>query len=525
VQICFYEQYRLTTNYVHKAILTLKLRSCEVMTSINEFLSNTSAHGFRYLTTGNGLFIRLIWTLALATAFTICFMIIKQNYADNAKYPVATTVEYESVSNFDFPTVTLAQEIHSFDKLNLFENVLNYFTFDCSPAGFENDDVNEARFCSMKSEDVKLFFQDVIYDALFFTFNQSVEKLAGSPEVLDRHASGIICSAGTAHLGTIKNLLVKLLDSGLEEEALRNTLAEVLANLFGMPIWQGVRTIEGKLLQLLSGDQDDITEQECITKIGSLSKGTHAILMSFLKSFENPSKVMGLGSLLRSLPNVENYPSVESVIVNMDEIIMQKMGLENHTSYSDYINCWLQKNCYRGRYNFMRGQTSHSALFNLMSLYLRPTTSGEMDQFHYELAKELAQDLGFQENALLSINVKFQRPLIWHCALNEKMVDPCFQFKHAYSNFGMSTSFIHVNRRGSIAKSTSFIETLPSSHVGHNLEVKSNTEVLIFIDERSDKRFVKMVKTIAFTICLLADFMSSYMISMRWQILERNHRH
>ena len=75
--------------------------------SINEFLNETSVHGFKYLTYKNKFREKLFWTTCIVIGITGATGFVYQMIIDSYENPVLTTIDSKAVSEYPFPAITI----------------------------------------------------------------------------------------------------------------------------------------------------------------------------------------------------------------------------------------------------------------------------------------------------------------------------------------------------------------------------------------------------------------------------------
>ena len=76
---------------------------------LTSYLSETTVHGFRYVTEGRTIFERLIWVLFIALGFGYSIIIISEAFESWKNHPVETTISEVSVpvQELPFPAITV----------------------------------------------------------------------------------------------------------------------------------------------------------------------------------------------------------------------------------------------------------------------------------------------------------------------------------------------------------------------------------------------------------------------------------
>ena len=88
----------------------------EGMEGIKEFLESSSIHGLAYIPTNRRL-LRLFWVSVVIFGFTAAGILIQESFSSWSTSPVSTTIETLSISELDFPNVTVCPPMNSFTSL------------------------------------------------------------------------------------------------------------------------------------------------------------------------------------------------------------------------------------------------------------------------------------------------------------------------------------------------------------------------------------------------------------------------
>ena len=83
---------------------------------IKEFLESSTIHGLVYIST-NQRCTRLLWILVVFIGFSGSGYMISESFSAWATSPVSTTIETLSISELDFPNVTVCPPMNSFTSL------------------------------------------------------------------------------------------------------------------------------------------------------------------------------------------------------------------------------------------------------------------------------------------------------------------------------------------------------------------------------------------------------------------------
>ena len=87
------------------------------MDTFKEFLESSTIHGLVYISTSRRL-LKLFWLLVVITGFTGAGVLIHQSFSSWAVSPVSTTIETLSITELDFPNVTVCPPRNTFTSLN-----------------------------------------------------------------------------------------------------------------------------------------------------------------------------------------------------------------------------------------------------------------------------------------------------------------------------------------------------------------------------------------------------------------------
>ena len=82
-----------------------------------QFLESSTIHGLVYISSEKK-FVRLLWILIVITGFSIASFLIDDAFTNWSESPIKTTIETRSISELDFPKVTVCPPKNSFTDLN-----------------------------------------------------------------------------------------------------------------------------------------------------------------------------------------------------------------------------------------------------------------------------------------------------------------------------------------------------------------------------------------------------------------------
>ena len=75
--------------------------------SIEEFLTETSVHGFKYLSHNFNICEKILWTIFIAFGFLGAGTLVYQTVQDAYDNPVLTTISSKSITEYPFPAITV----------------------------------------------------------------------------------------------------------------------------------------------------------------------------------------------------------------------------------------------------------------------------------------------------------------------------------------------------------------------------------------------------------------------------------
>ena len=86
------------------------------MDQVKEFLESSTIHGLVYISTTRRL-VRLLWISVVIGGFIGAGLLIQESFSSWSNSPVSTTIETLSISELDFPNVTVCPPRNSFTSL------------------------------------------------------------------------------------------------------------------------------------------------------------------------------------------------------------------------------------------------------------------------------------------------------------------------------------------------------------------------------------------------------------------------
>ena len=84
--------------------------------AVKEFLESSTIHGMVYISTTRRL-VRLLWIVVVIGGFIGAGLLIQESFSSWSTSPVSTTIETLSISDLDFPNVTVCPPRNSFTSL------------------------------------------------------------------------------------------------------------------------------------------------------------------------------------------------------------------------------------------------------------------------------------------------------------------------------------------------------------------------------------------------------------------------
>ena len=99
------------------------------MAGFKEFLESSTIHGLVHISNNTRL-VRLVWIFIVLSGFSGAGILIHQSFSSWSSSPVTTTIETVSISDLDFPNVTVCPPENSFTGLNVDLIRAKNFSFD-----------------------------------------------------------------------------------------------------------------------------------------------------------------------------------------------------------------------------------------------------------------------------------------------------------------------------------------------------------------------------------------------------------
>ena len=84
--------------------------------TVREFLESSSIHGLAYIASNRRL-VRLFWLCVVISGFIGAGVLIHQSLSSWTESPVSTTIDTRSITDLDFPNVTVCPPRNSFTSL------------------------------------------------------------------------------------------------------------------------------------------------------------------------------------------------------------------------------------------------------------------------------------------------------------------------------------------------------------------------------------------------------------------------
>ena len=88
------------------------------MGTLKEFLESSTIHGLTYISSGPSKLAKAFWLLVVLSGFSLAIYLINDSYVDWQASPIATSITTHSISELDFPTITVCPPEGSNTALN-----------------------------------------------------------------------------------------------------------------------------------------------------------------------------------------------------------------------------------------------------------------------------------------------------------------------------------------------------------------------------------------------------------------------
>jgi len=413
------------------------------MKVLDPFLSVSTIHGLRYLSSHQGNALRLIWFMAILCAFSTCDVIMMLNVKENAKHPISSVISSVPISSLPFPAVTISSGLNNayFDQENydgLLERVLNYFTLDCSAAGWKDrskPNLTEAEDCMKKSRVVRAHFQHALENGVYHHYDR-VKKAIGEKSVGNEMGFRLICDYTTIHAIMQHHLRYILRrNDTLQLEA---DLKRILLDNFLLPFHE---MQENVLEQVKEVFPDDTTIETCHNLVREVPRATVEAFATFMVVMGNPYSITPLGTLLRKSLSPKYKAlllgDVQKSLLKFVSKFILKQTLDEDTER--FVACMIGgiDGCHISA--TVRGTEAHERLFDIFASHLTPMTKSDaIMKYYYTFAKQLATEMGLSHDILLPEDAVSLPSQVWHCKHSQRIIDDCFDFSLAYTSAGAS---------------------------------------------------------------------------------------
>ena len=109
MRICSWIREYVDSNFL---VLTMKQKTSwkrDAKKNLEDYFSETTVHGFRYIVDGRNLLERLIWVAVIGVGFFCCISLVRDAFSYWETHPVETTIDQVGVpvQELPFPTITV----------------------------------------------------------------------------------------------------------------------------------------------------------------------------------------------------------------------------------------------------------------------------------------------------------------------------------------------------------------------------------------------------------------------------------
>jgi len=427
------------------------------MVGLNHFLTSVSIHFLKYTASPNGYFIRLVWVLVILIAFAICGYIVQQNVEDNAKDPIATAIKNEPISKFPFPSITVKPKRFKLDEFGALENVLNYFTFDCTGAGLNPED--DKAQCVEDSLNVRKEFPLQLNKAIRYSFENVYHKLVKSKTNMHLLAANLLCTfILNSHQAKINKAITKLL---VQNDTIPfRSIFKIYKDNYLFPLVDNADKIVHQLEDLMTEETKLLFEENPIINLlhyddESWCKNSNfelinpqisRPLLSLAIAMGDSEMPVPLGSFLLQMKAHNFHEARTNEIYKaramLDEIIDDTFGTTNISALRHVLTCtW---NCNNSTY-VLKDKHDQKNAVNAMSLHYYDSIQEGLPDIYHNLALKLASKMGLPARVVSKSTAPVGVPMVWHCSNDGKMLEGCFQFKSMYTNRGIGAFSMKLN--------------------------------------------------------------------------------
>jgi len=419
-----------------------------------KFTAASTVHGFQYLAPPNGRLVKLVWLLAMSTAFTFCGYWIHQNSQEIGRNPISTTIQMVPISSFPFPTVTFSPTFGRrglikthLHPLNVLEPVLNLLTYDCSDI-----EVNKAERenCRQKSLKVRNHFKSLTKEAheeVYFMIQRKLMKMADV-----NFAEQTLCWRWQRpnEIELLSRTLLEMLKGNFTGSLPQKEIAPLFDEFFLQPLAMSVAQLRKKLSKLMNTDGKMPLKKECKSIVKKASSQMLSALLPFLFAVGDPlhKSKLPFGTLLaNTIWDKENHVEGKQMALTLQEIIQEEL---------------------------VSNVSLEQTMFTLQAEMI--STSRKRSDWFYHLAEKLVEKIGLSSDVLLPKEVHHSLPLIWACSYQKEELNHCQDIEMTFTGQGLGYS-LNLPKWQSIFKG-------PNFHVnkfkGQSKDLKSSDDVVIY---------------------------------------------
>jgi hypothetical protein len=391
--------------------------------------------------------------ILMATAFTFCGTLIVRGIQENDRFPIATTVKTELVSEFPFPTLTFQPK--SENKLsnnwNALLRVLDFLTFDCTAVGYEPHDAEAQRECLERKEKVDEYIlpwarNDYSVYAMWAHISSALPK---EQKELVSVAYSLICDPHIQIHKELRNTFLTLLKIK-DVSSLSVMLRRAIRHFFLEPYAQMVENLTAQTAALAQTNGVSPVNlhislrTQCYLSLKKAQISALRLISEMALSIGHPDKVLTLGWFLQAINfnraaimNFANMPDARELFYKPFFQALNKMGHYDLSTkaITEIMTCLLVKCPINS--TVLEDERAKKFLFDLHVLK-NDQMVNDIDFFH-KLANFFVNEVGLDEKVVLPKTHSNLPPKAWHCQLDNELADPCFPLSIGFTSHGIGS--------------------------------------------------------------------------------------
>jgi len=356
----------------------------------------------------------------------------------------------------------------------LFENVLNFFTFDCT---------SENEGCGIKATKVRSLFA-----------NLHIELLTNGLMMIRKQLSKFKAGGLGYKLLCNEQLKWPLLDLSRalrrlvfrNDTKLLNEIIDILSPIYLMPEDKYINQFIEKLSQLDHGEESEDVSN-CNNNVNVADGDTIFTLSATLLMFgSGKDSHVPFGTFIRTFLNGQNE-DIKQAEIQIEHLLAEELEIQNGPGIFEHLHCYSSKYphiCKEFKLqnsDALKGKLVHSQAFDLTSLHLENFFSfKKAKEIYRNIAIKLAAKLNLDANVILPLNSPQLSPALWYCQLEADSREDCFDFKASVTKSGIGFTMNMNNWKDTFKSKVPLINQYEAND---DLRLTAKNEIVLYVHD------------------------------------------